>query len=466
MSYARLPPKRTSLAIAAAFALGGCGGGGAAAPAPVVPAPPVTPAPIPTTVLSGVAVDGYLSGATIFIDTNNNNTLDAGEASAVTNAAGAYTLTYPGAPTDLNGKRLRALGGTDASTRHAFTHAMSALIADAAGKPFAPVSPLSTIVDAMVLSGAAPNVTQARDTLAKMLGLTSAAVLDKDPLTQVLAEPTLLQKMVAIQKSIEVMASADRAAAEPNNAAAVTRAASAFGAEVARQAALPPAGALPSVGEMIKVSAASQRRFFANQAAVAASAALAADVANLTEAALAASVGQMLQTTPGLSGAALLAGLSTVVDPRLANLEGLQNNAVGAAVQMNAAPPAPGLPATRLEVVARNSGADLALQALVQLTQPMTSIPAPSATPNPLLATILQSLAQIGAGPGGQPPTAAPTAPPTAPPTAAPTAFPTAPPTAAPTAPPTAAPTAVPTAVPTAPPTMPPTAPPINYPNA
>ncbi|MGZ8357465.1 MAG: hypothetical protein ACXWVF_12685, partial [Telluria sp.] len=295
MSNAVIYPKRTSLAVAVAFALSGCGGGGSS-PAPVTPppAPPVTPAPPQTTSLNGVVVDGYISGATIFIDTNNNYIIDAGESSATTDASGRYALTFTGSAADLNGKRLRMTGGTDTSTQQPFTHAMSALVSDVATKPFVPVSPLSTIVDAMVASGAVPGIAQAREALAKVLGLSSAAVFDKDPLAQALAEPTLLQKMIAIQKSVEVLASADRTATETGHAAATGRAASAFGAEVARQAGLMQNSvSLPSIGSLVLGAAANQSKFFTNQAAMQASVAVAADVATLTEATLASSVSQL-----------------------------------------------------------------------------------------------------------------------------------------------------------------------------
>lgn len=67
----------------------GCGGGGGQAPG-TAPAP--APAPAPKSVLSGKVIDGYVSGATVWLDINGNQKRDADEPSALSKAAGAYQL--------------------------------------------------------------------------------------------------------------------------------------------------------------------------------------------------------------------------------------------------------------------------------------------------------------------------------------------------------------------------------------
>lgn len=70
------------LTIAASLSLGilaGCGGGGSSTPSASV-------------AVSGKVADGYLVGATVFMDKNGNYRLDAGEPSATTDQNGAYTL--------------------------------------------------------------------------------------------------------------------------------------------------------------------------------------------------------------------------------------------------------------------------------------------------------------------------------------------------------------------------------------
>lgn len=74
--------KKLSVTIAAVLTVGliaGCGGGGSSTPAS-------------STAVSGKVADGYLVGATVFLDKNGNYQMDAGEPSTTTDANGAYTL--------------------------------------------------------------------------------------------------------------------------------------------------------------------------------------------------------------------------------------------------------------------------------------------------------------------------------------------------------------------------------------
>jgi len=75
----------TGLAALALGLVAGCGGGGS------------TPAASAT--ISGAVADGYLVGATVFLDKNGNYQLDTGEPSATTGANGAYTLNVD--PVDI-----------------------------------------------------------------------------------------------------------------------------------------------------------------------------------------------------------------------------------------------------------------------------------------------------------------------------------------------------------------------------
>lgn len=73
--------KKYFITIAAALTVGliaGCGGGGNT--------------PAASTAVSGTVADGYLVGATVYLDKNSNYRLDAGEPSTTTDANGAYTL--------------------------------------------------------------------------------------------------------------------------------------------------------------------------------------------------------------------------------------------------------------------------------------------------------------------------------------------------------------------------------------
>ena len=49
-----------------------------------------------STTIAGAVIDGYIEGATVCLDVNDNGVCDASEPSVVTGANGAYTLSYAG----------------------------------------------------------------------------------------------------------------------------------------------------------------------------------------------------------------------------------------------------------------------------------------------------------------------------------------------------------------------------------
>lgn len=76
-----------TLALSTLF-LTACGGGSEDAPT----SPPAT-----TTKISGKAIDGYIVGATAFLDKNFNNVLDEGEPSVITTESGTFDIKLTGA---------------------------------------------------------------------------------------------------------------------------------------------------------------------------------------------------------------------------------------------------------------------------------------------------------------------------------------------------------------------------------
>ena len=70
------------LALAALSACGGGGGGGNNANTDGTTSPTI----------SGKVIDGYIRGATVYWDCNNNNQFDDGEISTITTAGGNYTI--------------------------------------------------------------------------------------------------------------------------------------------------------------------------------------------------------------------------------------------------------------------------------------------------------------------------------------------------------------------------------------
>ena len=127
-------------ALAAAF-LAACGGGGGGGGTTAAPAGPAT-------VLNGVAVDGYLKGATVFLDLNGNGLQDAGEPSSITNDTGRYALNYGGVADSVAGKMIVVTGGIDTDTGYAFGGRLTTRAEQAASGQV--VSPFTTLVDALV----------------------------------------------------------------------------------------------------------------------------------------------------------------------------------------------------------------------------------------------------------------------------------------------------------------------------
>lgn len=161
---------------AAAIGLGGMAlgsGGGSSKTSPTV---------------SGSVIDGYLANATVFIDSDGDGQLDAGERSTTTDARGNFTL-----PANVAGN-LVAFGGTDLSTGLPFVGALRA----PAGSTV--VTPLTTLVSEL-MGDPATSAAEAQQTVLKALGL--GALSDRidlqtyDPLQQPADDAAAL----AIQKA-------------------------------------------------------------------------------------------------------------------------------------------------------------------------------------------------------------------------------------------------------------------------
>jgi hypothetical protein len=170
-------------AAAAACVIAACGGGDAGAP----PQPVVAPAPTPT---SGVAVDGYLVGATVLCDSNGNGLADTGEVTTTTLNGGAFTFAAGCAAGVV------VTGGTNADTGLPFKGMLKAPV----GATVA--SPLTTLLVA--------GMTQAQVNAA--LGLPAATnLLTTDPALRsggILANPDLLKKTLALQQLLQKTAEA------------------------------------------------------------------------------------------------------------------------------------------------------------------------------------------------------------------------------------------------------------------
>lgn len=82
--------KKTPLAMMLMATLSGCGGGGSDGGNTDSPTPPSA-----SLAMSGKAIDGYIQGATVYLDLNFNRQWNEGEPKTTTNDAGDYRLELP-----------------------------------------------------------------------------------------------------------------------------------------------------------------------------------------------------------------------------------------------------------------------------------------------------------------------------------------------------------------------------------
>lgn len=156
------------------------------------------------TTSAGGAVDGYLQGATIFVDTNGDGQQNSDEESVVTDNNGDFTLS--GAIPD--GTKIYASGGIDKSTGYPFEGRLCAIY-DSEQEVI--LSPLTTYVAALVDR----NITldDATALVAENLGIDPADV-HKDPMSA----PEAFLASQKVQKTVEVVAAATNGSGDFNQA--------------------------------------------------------------------------------------------------------------------------------------------------------------------------------------------------------------------------------------------------------
>lgn len=204
MSHIKRNKKKLSMLAMASTAvlLAACGGGGGSGPLASANA------------LTGVAVDGYLQGAAVFLDMNRNGVQDAGEPSTTTDLNGRYALDYSAVTGSITGLPVVVTGGVDSDTGFAFAGKLAAPV-DAARQAQV-VTPLTTLVDAMVAQGLAADVASAKQKVATALGLT-VDQLSTDPVAAIASNPGIYTTAVALQRSIQMLASANAVSGESSH---------------------------------------------------------------------------------------------------------------------------------------------------------------------------------------------------------------------------------------------------------
>jgi hypothetical protein len=205
MSHIKFKKKNLSMLILAAIAasLAACGGGGGGS-GPLAAA----------NTLTGVAVDGYLQGATVFLDINRNGLADAGEPSTTTDLNGRYALDYSSVTGSVSGLPVVVTGGVDSDTGFAFAGKLSAPVESVSQAQV--VTPMTTLVDAMVTQGLAADVPAAKQKVASALGLT-VDQLATDPVAAIANNPGIYTTAVALQRSIQMLASANARTGESSH---------------------------------------------------------------------------------------------------------------------------------------------------------------------------------------------------------------------------------------------------------
>ena len=205
MSHIKFHNKKLSMLVLATIAasLAACGGGGGGS-GPFAAA----------NTLTGVAVDGYLQGAIVFLDINRNGLADAGEPSTTTDLNGRYALDYSSVTGSVTGLPVVVTGGVDSDTGFAFAGKLSAPIESVSQAQV--VTPMTTLVDAMVSQGLAADVPTAKQKVANALGLT-VDQLATDPVTAIANNPGIYTTAVALQRSIQMLASANARTGESSH---------------------------------------------------------------------------------------------------------------------------------------------------------------------------------------------------------------------------------------------------------
>lgn len=122
--------------------------------------------------VKGVAIDGYVVGATVFIDVNGNGTRDDGEPFTVTDSSGNFVFAEDVLPAG----KLIGRGGIDLATGQPFE-----------GEMLAPggasvISPLTTLVEQMMASDPSKSQADIEDSIFATLGIPRVDLSSFDPI--------------------------------------------------------------------------------------------------------------------------------------------------------------------------------------------------------------------------------------------------------------------------------------------
>ena len=136
--------------------------------------------------VKGSAIDGYVAGATVYIDVNNNGEQDEGEPVTTTDANGNFTFDVD----ELPDGPIIGFGGTDLATGQPFEGEMTAPSGAAV------LSPLTTLVQQMMTSNPGRSQAEVEDILFTTLDLPRVDLSSFDPIQSGLEEGSTRESQV------------------------------------------------------------------------------------------------------------------------------------------------------------------------------------------------------------------------------------------------------------------------------
>ncbi|MDO9318527.1 MAG: calcium-binding protein [Gammaproteobacteria bacterium] len=140
-------------------------------------------------------VDDYLSGATVFADTNRDGLLSTGEWNTTTSANGTFEV-----PNTAGSGKIIAYGGTDLMTGNAFKGLLSSTTGGTT------INPITTMIEAMVTTGQADTVQNATNALKGALDLSADINLQSYNALAVLASTTSSSAQKATALKVQIAA--------------------------------------------------------------------------------------------------------------------------------------------------------------------------------------------------------------------------------------------------------------------
>ncbi len=154
-----------------------------------------------TTDISGKAVDGYISGATITYSTKSTTTDSNGSWTLV----GISDSDFGGTSTTLS-----VTGGTDTSTNLPFEGTLTSVLPETTADTTVVITPISTLVQKYIANTSGTTIAAAKSTMATTLGLSDVSALDVDPVANIgtSSSQTVYKALLKVQKISEAMADA------------------------------------------------------------------------------------------------------------------------------------------------------------------------------------------------------------------------------------------------------------------